>query len=513
MADASIRSVVDEILNEPDIAESVDESVARRALDESKLYGVVSMPEKQYGLFSIINWREDYIRKFTTTAVIGYIFRMFAEYKKSYTGLDENKPDFAEKDSLKTFTFAEIEKFLKRNFEFNPDIHLESAYKENLKDPKRVERYGEMREKMQNPAESDDFSNFAADFEQLLNFAEGKGERPNVAEIRSRYKNLAANTRDLVSQTYNLAHETRQVCLKINNQITNLAEGKSEEFSAEDFRMISLKNASHLKDTIAALHFGTNQTHPFHFGDVAEVYRNVPPVDLSHHFDRYARNHFEQLREATELLYSTRPDIEFGIQFYGAYKNADRATEEYRKIEKSVIASVVIAENESWTLLGPFKENREAINFYNQNTGIMEEMFKQAKNDTELGTKLFKERAKNAKKKNVLEAGPDDPGLEQYKKDLDIVSRFGKKSELSKEEQDEYHAALARKEQAEVPEDTVQSKVFHTDKDGNFTSKNIYINAEAPQQPTQPNVTSRKGERMNLEALKSKIKPENDNIE
>ena len=52
----------------------------------------------------------------------------------------------------------------------------------------------------------------------------------------------------------------------------------------------------------------------------------------------------------------------------------------------------------NWSLIGPYKENRDRLDFYGSNMQLFEEMFKQNEKDRELGSQFMAKR-KNKKKR------------------------------------------------------------------------------------------------------------------
>ena len=214
--------------------------------------------------------------------------------------------------------------------------------------------------------------------------------------------------------------------------------------------------------------------------ETADAYRVDPPADVFHHIGRYINNHYEQLREATTVLYAEKPDIEFAVMYYGTFKDEKSAIDHKHKNESLFVSTVYTIENGGWTLMGPFKKNRERIDFYNKNTEVLKRMFEQHEQDGKVVEDMLKRRVRKAKADNIVAAGPDDPGLSKYKEALGTVEKYGAKPALTKEERDELNKAIRVKENAEVPENAIQVDVFKTDESGNFSRDKFYTEAEAP---------------------------------
>ena len=67
-----------------------------------------------------------------------------------------------------------------------------------------------------------------------------------------------------------------------------------------------------------------------------------------------------------------------------------------------------------WTPMADFAANREKIEFYNKNTGIVQKILERHAEDAKMGKDMVKNRVKQAKAKNIREQGPDHPDLKNY---------------------------------------------------------------------------------------------------
>jgi hypothetical protein len=133
---------------------------------------------------------------------------------------------------------------------------------------------------------------------------------------------------------------------------------------------------------------------------------------------------------------------------YGEFGSSEECDKFIRKHQNEVITDIVSLTNNKWNLMGSFKKNRERISFFNKNTGVLEEMFKQLETDKKVGAELMRKRVKRKKAKNVAEAGPDPKMMSIYK---DVVGQTGD----APEEKDDYF-----KISADCPENAVQVDVF-----------------------------------------------------
>jgi hypothetical protein len=158
---------------------------------------------------------------------------------------------------------------------------------------------------------------------------------------------------------------------------------------------------------------------------------------------------------------------------------------QYRKQHEAEFrAEVLTLENTGVSLIGPFKENRNRVEFYNKNVEIMKRMMEQMEKDHKLGKDLMEKQVKQKKRENIARDGPDAPGLREYSRAMNTMAELGAKKVLTREEQDKLNEARAVKEDAEVPADAIQIDMFvpSTDEDGEakLTRRKMYTQAEAP---------------------------------
>jgi len=487
-----ISSFIDDLMKSDEVDKMTQEELeqARRSV-ASKLYGVVVPPSRKYANISIINWREDYMKKVIMTGLIGYIFRLVREYDE-YEIPEDMLKALGRERSLEILK-ASNTKFLQRNFNYNPDHHVDTVYKENLEDPERVKLAETMKKAMSNV--SDPKTPITV---TVRDFLTENNKPEESAKLVLKMHDAAVENMQLV---YSTSAEVQQELAKAANLIKELLKtGAFDNLGFDDiyaFLMTSADKFQSVKD----------QTKEY--CSSAEIYTNIPPVDVFHHFDRYLANHYEQVRDAVSVLYANKPDIEFAVQFYGSFDTEEEAETHRKSNESTIISPIWTLSNENWTLMGPFKQNREKLEFYNKNTEILKRMFDQHKKDQELGTELMKKRVKVEKGKNIAIEGPDDPGLEKYQEAVGVIETLGAKKVLTKEEKDKLNEAKRLKEMSEVPSNAIQVDVFKTDSDGKFSKSKFYTESEAPKQAPEeshPVVKSRQGQTMTLEDLKRQAK-------
>ena len=145
--------------------------------------------------------------------------------------------------------------------------------------------------------------------------------------------------------------------------------------------------------------------------------------------------------------------------------------------ENTLISSVTTVENQVWSLLGPFKKNRERIEFYNKNTEILVQMAKQIESDNKMGKEFMEKQVRNAKKENILKSGLDSAGLTEYTNAMSTIDSLGVKKILSEKEKKDFLAAKKIKDDAEVPDEAVGVDIYYNDPEGKFQRKRFLTEA------------------------------------
>lgn len=418
----------------------------------------------------------------------------------------------------------EIKKFLERNFKFDPDRHLKSCYKDNLEDPERAGKFPKLREDMATQSSHLPHAtpkSIREKLESVVDLISPHVSKEVLVSIEPVFTDVVKSTEGYLAATYNVAKTVQNAAKSLNGQLDHFAEsnpfsnpefgqaynlflnkpteissaqlavlenglakynksvnGPTGPLNVEDFRPM-LANAVHQMNET------TTQLYPYVCKSIVGAVQWVPPVELFYNFDRFFTNHYELLREATLILYGTRPDLEYAIQIYGkSYPDYATATTARKKIEDKIITGVFTLSNEAWNILGPFKQNRDRVEFLNKNTGVLKQMFEQSEQDSKVGMELLKDKVSKAKAKNIAEAGPDDSGLAGYRSAIETINNLGGKPALSQEERDKLAAAHKTRTEAEmnqVPDDAIQVDVFKTDAEGRFMRDKFYTKAQAPE--------------------------------
>ena len=470
-----LRKLADRITENPDEVYDLDPAKVIELRKYLNPLGNVISSKKSYANISLINWQERYQRKFHMTALVGYLYRALEEYEpedefmrekarfeKSLEVKGANKEELTKEHEsrmklIKSTVHGMVKKYLDRNFEYNPDLHLRGSHSGNKSDPERKPK------------------------DQLIR------ETCFVAEKSQRTESVLKNKPD---QSYEYLREklltTYQTALESADTVKKVISVMIDpDTDLSDKQSILFKKYKQLNDLVIDM---KKLVEPIAAADTISALKVDPPTDVFHQFDRYMTNHYEQLRDVVQALYNEKPDFEYAVIYYDSFKTPESARDYRIQHESEFRTEVITVENSAVTLLGPFKENRQRVDFYNKNTEVMKRMMEQLESDHKLGKDLMEKQVKTKKKKNIEEAGPDDPALSQYAKTMNVVRELGAKKVLSREDTDALAKAQADaaviKQDYEVPDDSIQVDMFFPEQseDGTTTLKKtkFFSQAEAP---------------------------------
>lgn len=321
-----------------------------------------------------------------------------------------------------------VKAFLEEMFQFNPDEHVRTAYSPNLDDNTRKPLATMAGEHAVMHLEK---------FDPLFKAQKQRHERINGAGLVKMKK----------------IKKTKKIKKIIKNR-----EGKvlREVFEDREYE----EEVPDIEANVAE-----KQSHPEKYAN-GEFYETIPPLDLFYNFDRYRKEHYEQLREATMNLYSEKPDLEFAVNVYGAFKKEEDALAQRRQNADQVITEVFTLPTGKWCFLDSFKEQRENVEFYNDRTAVLEAIVRQVEQDEKISASLVEKVVKKEKRKNVIEQGPDAESFAQWK---------AENKEINKTDMKYFSGA------ADVPDGTVELQVWKLGKGGaELSTEKMQILAEAP---------------------------------
>ena len=213
---------------------------------------------------------------------------------------------------------------------------------------------------------------------------------------------------------------------------------------------------------------------------------HIPPLDTFHRWSYYTDTNYEEIRFAVQDLYCEKPDLEFAINPYDQFPDQEASDKYIQKHKNEVIADVLTLTNGKWNLCGSFKKNRERINFYNEKTGIIEEIFKQIETDKKLGADMMRKRVNRKKQQNIEECGADPVELANYRKDypsaFETMGAEDVRNAPTSAPTSAPHAV-----HSDCPYDSVQVDVFDFSRGGASVKKSeFFTQAEAPSTAAPP---------------------------
>jgi hypothetical protein len=396
---ASINDEINQLLAELDedkINEIMDPKELNKLRKELNPYGRTIQGSDRVLTFSYTDLRKEYLIRLLTTTFIGYLNRACDEWHvpdgavvipvyehlmdpSKFNTINSKLP---EKDRKENEEWMEkriiVKEFLEDLFQFNPDKHVRSAYRPNPEDPQRTEVLDTPAAKLAIEHQKKKNLDFANKMEQH--------------ELKSCNK---AGSRRLKEKSKTAWQKAPKVC--------NPAP-----------------DAEPIKDEMLT----------------KTVTEMIPSHDIFYRFKHYYDSNYEELRDAVEVLYCEKADLETAINPYDWHNSYEEADIFIKKHKNEVIAPIYPGYSGKWNFFGPFKNVREKTNYYNEHTIVLEEMMKQRQLDEELGKDLIKKRIKIKKQQNIKEAGDDDPAFKAWAKSNAKLKELGAIKEDDENEPD-----------------------------------------------------------------------------
>lgn len=377
------KSLYHELINDINSGcnEQVEKRIAQLSADELELLARETQQYKSIGpassnkqvLASVSNLRERYVKKLTTTAFVSFLYQMEKEYTVSEDDLI-NPPN--EEDYV---SFVEQENKCEYNFDSFYTAQLLKAYKAKFPDSDE-HTFAEMEKKL-NEDELIEVNHKATQDINDLN-------KPKKVVDQNKW--YAALEAAIDEQT----KEERTVIKKFLNKL---------------FHYDPLNN---VQEGLQPNIHGDLERNPNRNNDFA--YQHVPSNDLHCQFNSYYEVNYEKLRQATLDLYNVKPDLEHAIIVYDVLDSQKDVEAWMHKYGSSAKYDIVAFPLNCWTVQGSFKENRERIDYYNKNNGIIKSMLDQQEKDANLGEELMKKRIKTKKIRSERVFGKDSPEFAKY---------------------------------------------------------------------------------------------------
>ena len=473
MDSQELKKLLDDIINDPSQLDRLSKDEILELRKKTNPYKmVVPVENKSWINISITNLRDIYLRRLHMVSLVGYLFRTLSEYEfeptlkqlKELSQIEsEEEKKKREEEMKKEFEKEKIGaiKFLRRNFDYNPDYHLHISYTENKDDPERVSRFDEYRKRMRISKKSEEI------MDSIKKNSDSVAEdlKNSILSFYTNLQRLRQITETLINvmDNYDRDDDLSEIIDETKSMIISEKE-ELDKLYVEYLDLVKILSSDDIKYTLSV----------------------GIPSDAFYQWDRYITNHYEDLREVVNILYNEKPDMEYAIQYMGTFSKEEDAIRHRQKWEKRLISSVITIENGGWSLLGPFKKNRERIDFYNKNTEILKQIANQIEADHKIGEEFMKKRIKQKKKRDIIQHGLDDKGLNEYINATNVLETLGAKRVLSEDEKRQYFEARKIVDNAETPDNALEIDVFYTDEKG-MQRKKFYTEAiEFTEEETEP---------------------------
>lgn len=486
-----LREMAERIARDPDAVDEMTPEQVKEVRRYTNPYGANFSAKKSWANISITNFRDEFFKKMYLTGVVAFLFQLASEAQPD-AEIDEIKAECKRQcDTYKAdhkagqidearyrelVAFSEdcrdrkiatitrmyrnvINRFLNRQFVFDPMRHVRPAKSTGAGDPERGQK---------TPA-----------------WAEAQAERGKAvaAKMDANPALLYKYLRDNTLASYQIMTET-QAMLK------SICSGGGV-LSPEDFHGVALKlygRAKGMVDNMRAI------AEPLSAAQTVELYRVNPPADVFHNFGRFMSNNFEAMVDGVREFFGLRPDFEFAITYHRAFKSEEAAREHRIAHENEFRGNVFTIENNGITLLGAYKENAAKVDFYNKNTEILKNMMEQNAADAKLGQDLMNKKIRREKQRNIDECGPDGEGLAAFTRSGTLahdpkqsIATMGAFKGMTREQQEAYIKERDAAGQAQpgpreddLQPDALECSMYFTDSEGNFKETKFLTQAEAP---------------------------------
>ncbi len=326
---------------------------------------------EKHVLASVSNLRERYLKKLITTAMVSFLFQMESEYEVDQEDLTNppNEEDFME-DGVVQVEELNYDKFYNEA--------LVAKFQELFPNQLDVVVYKDM----ENQLNEDDLM-------EVANAANKSMEDLNTPK------------KTLNRSKYNEAIETA-----IKDQ------SSSERTVINKFlkRFFHYDPVEHVQEGLEPNVNGDPER------EDTSKYEHIPPNDTHVRFNSFYEINYEKLRQATLDIYNVKPDLEHAMIVYDVVdtqKDVDSFVSKYGASSRHDILAFPL---NCWTLMGPFKQNLERVDYYNKNNAIVKSMLEKVEEDNTLKEELLKKRVKTKKVRSERIFGKDSPEFEQYRK-------------------------------------------------------------------------------------------------
>jgi len=473
---SNIENVILELEENPDNIENLTEDEITEIRKHINPYGsTIDSDDKRYTCLSYTNMTKEYLTKLLTTTMVGFLYRMCDEYEIADYELNDEVNDEDFMDSTPNLDIND-KVFYENKVSAIYNKNKYNYIKENNLIPSRM-----VEEVMTPYKTSDDIFKYVSlteDDELII-------QKLSNDEVADFFKptvslNKIRKMEHIEKMINKQSLEEQKIIKRFLNGLfeynPDLHTQSIYHENKEDIERNSITPAhSSIKDD-------TNK-----LTEEQLLHTKIPPNDTFLRFNYYYDVNFETMQDVVKDLYTVKPDIDIMVNVFESFDSLDEAEHYVKKHKNEVITDILTLTNNNWNVIGPYKKNRERINFYNDNTAILESIFKQQEEDAKLGAELMKTRIRKKKKRNVKYMGKDDPKFKEYvKQNPNSVSNMG--AVKIEEEGDQYKITEeydvsetgSKIDTDGIPEDSVKIGVTSINaKSGKINNSEIYTKAKA----------------------------------
>lgn len=248
--------------------------------------------------------------------------------------------------------------FLESIFQFNPNVHVEPAYKPNLHDPTR-----------------DPIMTPAAAMATAFHGSKKEGFRQDLMKFHDFFETLPMLIKS----------NSRVVQPAVKSRVPGVDLLKSHKYNLPD-------EGESLKIAVSALMKKAFKRKWTKFDDQAlsVAYNMIHPANVYADFEMYTANNYETLVKVTENLFAFKKDTDLAINPYSVHDSHDKAVEFVKKHRNTVITDIQIGKMGSWNFLCPSKDRDKNAIFMNEESSALAEIMDQVNTSAVLGQSMMK---------------------------------------------------------------------------------------------------------------------------
>jgi len=151
---------------------------------------------------------------------------------------------------------------------------------------------------------------------------------------------------------------------------------------------------------------------------VKHAVEKTPPLDTFHRWKYYMDVNYDALRQVTVDKFCHKPYLDWCIMPYGVHFETPEEAQKYvRKHADQLPTDARVCKAWNWTFMQSFKDNRDRVNYNNDQTIILEKILRNIEEEAKLGRDMMKKRVQVKKKENIDKEGPDDSSFEVFKRE------------------------------------------------------------------------------------------------